>query len=168
MATITRNREEVATPVTRLDAVGLTLLRVFAGVVMAAHGWQKVQTFSEWQQQVVDLGVPAPEIAARLAVVGELGGGIALILGLLTPVAGLLILGVMATAIATVHAGNGLFAANGGWEFPALIAMVAIYFVVHGGGPISVDALVERKMQRGGVPPLHGYERTGDLAGGTA
>lgn len=168
MAIVARDREGVSTPVSRVDAIGLTLLRVTTGVVMAAHGWQKVETFSQWQQQVTELGLPAPEIAARLAVVGELGGGIALILGLLTPVAGLLILGVMGTAIATVHAGNGLFAANGGWELPLVLGVIAIFFVAHGGGPISVDALVERKMQKGGVPPLHGHGRGEAPAGGPA
>ncbi len=168
MATLTRDREEARSAPARADAIGLTVLRITAGVIIAAHGWKKVETFAEWQQQVTDLGLPLPEIAARLAVVGELGGGILLILGLVTPLAGILIAGVMATAIATVHAGNGLFAADGGWEFPLLLGMTALYFMVRGGGPISVDAMVERRMAKGGLPPLRGYERSGEPVGGAA
>ena len=100
----------------RLDPVALAVLRVGTGVIMAAHGWQKLTGFSEWRSTVEALGIPAPEIASVLAVVGELGGGIGLILGLLTPLAALGLIAVMATAIATVHAGKGLFASEGGWE----------------------------------------------------
>ena len=168
MATLARDRAEARSAPARAEALGLTLLRVTAGVIIAAHGWQKVETFSQWQQSVTELGVPLPEIAARLAVMAELGGGIALILGLITPLAGLLIAAVMATAIATVHAGNGLFAADGGWEFPLLLGMTALFFMMRGGGPISVDAMVERKMATGGLPPLRGYERSGEPVGGAA
>lgn len=167
MATVTRAREfDRSATALRVDAIGLTLLRLTAGVIMTAHGWQKVATFPQWQGTVEQLGLPMPEVAARLAIVGELGGGIALILGLLTPVAGLLILGVMATAIATVHAGKGLFSADGGWEFPLLLGMTALYFVARGGGPYSVDALIERRRDKSGTFGARRYARGGEPIGG--
>ena len=132
----------------RLDPIALTLLRVVIGAVMIAHGWQKLQTYSEWRGMVASMGVPAPDVAAALAVIGELGGGIGLLLGLLTPLAALGVLAVMVVAIAKVHAGKGLFAADGGWEFPLLIATVATFFFVHGSGPYGVDAMVRRTRGR--------------------
>ena len=132
----------------QIHSLALAVLRVGTGVIMIAHGWQKVTGFSEWQRNVDGLGVPFPDIAAVLAVVGELGGGIGLVLGLLTPLAALGVLAVMVTAIATVHAENGLFAADNGFEFPLLIALVTLFFVARGAGRYSVDALIRRRAGR--------------------
>lgn len=168
MATLTRARDlDPSTQTERTRAIGLTLLRITAGVIIAAHGWQKVVGFSEWQGQVQQMGLPLPEIAARLAVVGELGGGIALILGLLTPVAALLVAITMATAIAAVHASNGLFAADGGFEFPLLLGMTALFFVLRGGGPYSVDALIGRRRDRGATFGGQRYSRERPIGGVT-
>jgi putative oxidoreductase len=93
----------------------------------------------------VALGLPAPDVMAALAVMGELLGGAGLILGLLTPLAAFGVLAVMVTAIAKVHVGNGLFAQNGGWELPLVIGLVALYFIARGGGRYSLDAILARK-----------------------
>lgn len=149
----------------QLDAIGLTLLRIAAGGVMIAHGLRKIAEYDAWQATVAQLGMPLSDLAAPLAVAAELGGGILLVLGLITPLAGLMIAAVMATAIAFVHAGNGIFAGDGGWEYPLLMGLTAIYFVVHGGGPISVDAAIEHRLAEGGVPPVHGLEAGGPMPG---
>jgi putative oxidoreductase len=121
------------------------LLRVGVGIVMLAHGWSKLIDWNGWREQVVALGLPAPDVMAALAVMGELLGGAGLILGLLTPLAALGVLAVMVVAIAKVHAGNGLFASNGGWELPLVIGLVALFFVARGGGLYSLDAILARK-----------------------
>ena len=126
----------------KLRPLALTILRVAAGVIMAVHGWMKVTDFGAWQETLAGMGMPAPEIFAPLAVAAELAGGIGLILGLLTPIAAIGVLSSMLVAIFLVHLPNGLLASEGGFEYPLTMACVALYFVVRGGGPISVDHLI--------------------------
>src|SRR5262249_32283393 len=121
----------------------LTLLRISAGVIMAAHGWLKLQNFSQTAEQFAGMGFP--KFATYLAVAGELGGGLGLILGFLTPLAAFGVFFVMATAIYYIHLKHGLFAKNGGFEYPLTMMMVAFYFIMRGAGPISLDALFCRK-----------------------
>jgi putative oxidoreductase len=136
-----------------VDAVPRTVLRGVLGVVMTAHGWQKLTAFADWHAQVVQLGIPVPDVTAWLAIAGELLGGLGLLFGLLTRIAGVGVLGVMVVAIATVHIGNGLFAQNGGFEFPLLIAATALYFVATGAGPVSLDALLRRHTRQKRAAP---------------
>lgn len=130
------------------DALSRTLLRGVIGVIMTAHGWQKLTGFADWHAQVVQLGVPAPDVSAWLSVAAEFLGGLALLFGLLTRLAGFAVLFNMVVAIATVHIGNGLFAQNGGFEYPLLLAATALYFLATGAGPISVDAVLRRRRQQ--------------------
>jgi putative oxidoreductase len=145
----------------RAAVVGLTLLRVIAGIILTAHGWQKLVGFTEWRNVVVGLGLPMPTLMAALAVAGELGGGVGLILGLLARVAGFGAAAVMTVAIATVHISHGLFAQQNGFEYPLLIWATAVFFMLRGAGPFSLDALWSNPRERvvvehaGGVPQRH-------------
>lgn len=148
----------------QLSAIALTALRIGTGAIMAAHGWQKLGGFAQWRGTVEGMGLPAPELFAALAMIAELGGGIALILGALTPLAAAGVLVVMIVAIATVHGGNGLFVAEGGWEFALVLGLISLFFLARGGGPYSVDALVggrvraqrDERLGRGPSAPLGG------------
>jgi len=128
-----------------IEPLTLTLLRVFTGVVMAAHGWLKIQGFEETVGHFTAMGMPMPKVMVSLAIAGELGGGLGLIVGFLTPLAALGVFFTMAVAVFKVHLGNGLFAKDGGFEFPATLMFVALFFVMRGAGPISIDALFCRK-----------------------
>ena len=77
---------------------------------------------------------------APLAVAGELLGGLGLIVGLFTRVAAFGVMCVMVVAIATVHLHKGLLAEHGGFEYPLLLLATSLYFLVAGGGPVSLDA----------------------------
>ena len=133
---------------TRLEPLALTLLRIGTGVIMAAHGWQKVQSLPQTIEGFAGMGIP--KIGVYLAIAGELGGGLGLIFGLLTPLAAFGVLCVMATAVFKVHLASGLFAKDGGFEYPMTLGLVALYFIFRGGGPYSLDALFCRK--KTGVP----------------
>ena len=126
---------------TSLNTTAVTILRVILGLLFAAHGWQK---FNEWtiagtQASFAKMGIPAAEIAAPAVAVLELGGGIALILGLLTRVIALLLTLDMLGALFLVHASAGVFAANGGYELVLLLAAAALAVALTGAGRISVD-----------------------------
>ena len=81
----------------------LTVLRIVVGVVMTAHGLQKVMDPSQFQGHLTQMGFPAPGVMTYLAIAGELFGGLGLVVGLLTPVAAFGVACTMAVAIATVH-----------------------------------------------------------------
>lgn len=125
--------------------LGQTILRIALGVILAAHGWLKIMDYDAWQAQVAQLGIPMPEIMAPLALAGELLGGLGLAFGLLTRLAAFGAFCVMAVAISTVHLKNGLFAQDGGFEFPLILAAASIFFLAAGPGPVSLDTYLRRR-----------------------
>jgi putative oxidoreductase len=129
---------------TPLTTTAITILRVILGFLFAAQGWQK---FNEWtiagtQASFAKMGVPAAEIAAPAVAVLELGGGIALILGVLARIAALLLALDMLGALFLVHASAGVFAATGGYELVLLLAAAASAVALTGAGRISVDRVL--------------------------
>ena len=127
-----------------LEPVALTFLRIYVGIVMAAHGWLKIQDFGPTVDAFTSMGIPAPEVMVALSIAAEFAGGLGLIVGLLTPIAAFGIFINMAVAVFAVHWTNGIFAKDGGFEYPATLLFAALYFMIRGAGPISVDALLCR------------------------
>lgn len=131
-----------------LNTTARTVLRVVLGFLFAAHGFQK---FNEWtiagtQAAFGQMGIPAAEVAAPLVAVLEVAGGIALILGLLTRPAAVLLMLNMLGAMFLVHVSAGVFAADGGYELVLLLAAASLAIALVGPGRISVDhALFGRK-----------------------
>lgn len=130
-----------------LEPLFLTILRVTVGVIMIAHGWDKLQDIALWTNRFEGMGIPFPKISVYLAIAGELGGGAGLFIGLLTPLAALGIASTMAVAILKVHLPNGLLAKNNGFEYPLTLFAAALYFIFRGAGPISIDGLFCRKKE---------------------
>ena len=130
----------------RRSPIALAVLRVGLGVVFMAHGWMKLQDPASFTETLTGLGLPMPGVFTYFAIAGELGGGALLALGLLTPIGALGAAGTLAVAIATVHAGNGLFAKNNGWEFPGILMLAAVFFFFRGAGRFSLDALIARRV----------------------
>lgn len=129
---------------TSLNTTAVTALRIVLGFLFAAHGWQK---FNEWtiagtQASFAKMGIPAAEVAAPAVAVLELGGGIALILGVLTRVVAALLVLDMAGALFLVHAPAGVFAADGGYELVLLLAAAAFTLALTGAGRYSLDRAV--------------------------
>ncbi len=144
-----RTLEKHETDGDRQPAVlALTLLRIGVGAVLIAHGWQKLNDVHGTMTAFAHMGIPDPSLSVYLAILGEFFGGLGLAFGALTHLAALGPLLVMGSAIYFVHRDNGLFAQNGGFEYPLVLGLVALYFVVRGGGPLSVDALVMHRRGR--------------------
>lgn len=133
----------------RKAALALTALRVAVGAIFVVHGWDKLADVPGTAVAFERHGIPSPTAAVYLAILGELFGGFGLALGALTPLAALGPVMTMTFAIYFVHAEHGLLATDGGWEYPLTLLLVCFYFVVHGPGPLSVDAFVARARRRG-------------------
>lgn len=123
-------------------SVGILLLRLYAGVALALHGWPKIQTPFHWMDRMPGA---APGALQALAALSEFGGGIALALGFLTPLAAFGVACTMARAV-TVHVGRGdPFVGRGGSYEPALgYLLMAVLFFAAGPGRYSLDPLLFR------------------------
>lgn len=121
--------------------LALTILRVAYGMILFAHGYLlKVETFTIAGTVGFFESVGLPAIAAYLVIFGEIAGGLALISGLLTRVVAWLSLPIVAGAT-WMHLNNGwLFSAEGGgWEFPALLTVIAVVIGLAGPGRWALD-----------------------------
>jgi putative oxidoreductase len=124
-----------------LGTVAPLALRTMIGIVMAAHGWQKVQQgVGEFAGFVQSLNVPFPTLTAYVVTGLELGGGILLILGLATRLWALLIGVEMIFTTILVKVDAGLIAEGGaGAELDLLILAGCLALVVLGPGRVSLD-----------------------------
>jgi len=125
------------------------LVRVAAGLMLVPHGAQKLFGWfggygieATGQFFATKLGIPAS--LALVAGVVEFFGGLLLALGLATRPVAALVFGLMAVAVVKVHLPAGFFWTDGGYEYPLLWGIVALSYVIRGGGRYSVDALIAR------------------------
>jgi putative oxidoreductase len=116
------------------------------GTAFVFHGWPKIQHPFDWMG--AEASVPA--VLQVLAAVAEFGGGMALIVGLLTRLASLGILATMAVAIGMVHlpGGDPFIGKPGGhsYELAAVYLACAIVFLILGPGRYSLDGLLFRSV----------------------
>ena len=94
------------------------------------------------------MGIPAPTAAATFSTVVELVGGAALVLGALTPVFALLNVANLLGALVLVHAGNGVFVGDNGYELVLSLAAGLLVVAALGAGRYSVDGLLGRTTGR--------------------
>jgi len=119
--------------------LGLLLVRLATGAAFIMHGLPKIQNPTGWMP-----GGAVPGYLQLAAAVAEFGGGIALIVGLLTPVATLLLIGTMCVAIFQYHIPQGHpFVAVGKPSFELALAYLAnsLLLLLAGPGKLSLDAL---------------------------
>jgi len=125
------------------QSFGLLLVRLVVGVAFLLHGWPKIQNPLHWMDGRAS---PPPALLQAAAAVAEFGGGIALIVGFLTPLAAFGLAATMVGALVLSHVpkGHPFVAAGGGPSYELALVylglMVALFAV--GPGRYSVDALL--------------------------
>ncbi len=118
--------------------------RVILGAIMLAHGWSKViprGSLYNFAHMVAHLGLPY--WLGYVAAFTEFFGGIALILGLLTPIAALGVAIEMAVAIVKVNLRRGLTGTQG-YELPLSLFALALLILADGPGYLAVDRVLFR------------------------
>jgi putative oxidoreductase len=125
--------------------LALALVRAVVGLVIAAHGAQKVlgvwggPGLAGWTQGVSRMGMRPPAFWAWVSAFAELAGGIAFALGLLLPVVAAALTIQMAVAIARAHWGKGFWNTQGGIEFPFTLGAIAAINGIADPGMYSLD-----------------------------
>jgi putative oxidoreductase len=127
---------------------GLLVLRLVVGALFIGHGTQKLfGWFGGYGVEgtggfMESLGYRPGKHYAVMGGIAEAGGGLLLLLGLLTPLAAAAIIGMMINAIFAVHVENGAWAQNNGYEYPLVLAVAAGAIALGDGGSASIDKLL--------------------------
>jgi len=125
--------------------LGSLAIRVPVGIVLAAHGGQKLfgwfggyglEGTGQWMESI---GLSPGFLMALLAGSVEFFGGLALVLGLFTRPVALLAAFTMLVAIFTAHISNGLFISNGGFEYALVLFSATLALTFQGAGRFSLD-----------------------------
>lgn len=139
-------------------SLGLFIARLVFGLLLAAHGAQKLfgwfggYGLGGTAGFMESLGFRPGRLFAAAAGAGELAGGLLTALGALGPVGPALMIAVMVVAIGSVHWTHGVFAAKNGVELPLLNAVAALAVGLVGPGLYSIDAALG--LERAWTPAL--------------
>jgi putative oxidoreductase len=135
-----------------MTALGLLILRLGIGLILAAHGAQKLfgwwggPGMAGWAQSVQRLRIRPATPWAWIAALSEFGGGLLLAIGLLSPLGSLAIIGAMLVAIATVHLANGFWNGKRGYEFNLSLIVAAAALAFTGPGGYSLDSALRLRL----------------------
>jgi putative oxidoreductase len=134
----------------RLADLAWLLLRLVVGLNLVPHGMQKAfgafggPGMEGFAGSLGKMGYPAPTLFAWLVMLTELVGGVLIAIGFLTRPASAALLVFMIMAVIT-HWGRGFFWATGGFEYPLMWGVAALFFLIRGGGPYSVDRAIGKE-----------------------
>ncbi len=143
------------------ESTGLFILRLALGVIFFAHGSQKAFGWFgghgfEGTMGFFTNGLHIPYVFGVLAIAAELLGGLGVFFGVLTRIAAFGIASTMVVAIALVHGKNGLFLDNKGYEYALLALAAAVCLMIRGGGFLSGDKAIAKRIGESAGPRLSG------------
>jgi putative oxidoreductase len=129
-------------------ALGLLILRLVVGGILAAHGAQKLfgwwggPGIKGWIGAMNRMRIRPATPWAWLSALAEFAGGLAFAFGLLYPLPSIAIAGSMLVAIALVHLPRGFWNTKGGFEFNLALIGAAAALALTGPGAISLDSVL--------------------------
>ena len=126
----------------KLISIALLIIRLQMGIAFILHGWPKIQHAFSWMPP----GAPIPGVLQGLAAFSEFGGGIALILGVLTRLNALgLLITMTVAALFHISQGDPFVGFSGSWEPAAVYWALSLMFLLIGPGNYSLDKMICRK-----------------------
>jgi putative oxidoreductase len=139
------------------------LLRLAVGGIMLAHGIKHARGKEKTSRWFGSIGFKSPTLQWFASTATEIGVGVLLIVGFLTPLAAAGAIGVMTVAFFSVHRSVGFWVTarpDEGWEYIMLIAVSSAAIAIGGPGRISVDGAL------GIATDLNGWIGAGIAAAG--
>jgi putative oxidoreductase len=127
---------------------GLFVIRVVVGLTFAGHGAQKLSGWwggpgmDRWTGVMEGMGERPPRLWATISSLNEAVGGLLLAIGLLAPVAAVVLVAQSTVIIARVHWPKGFWATNGGLEYPLVMGAGALGIALAGPGAWAIDQLL--------------------------
>ena len=121
------------------NAIVPLLLRLALAVIFIYHGLSLITADTQWGANWMPESSGQPAAAQLAAAWGQLIGGIALGVGLLTRLAAVGIIGIMVGAILIVHLPKGFDIRQGGFEYNFALIVMCLCLVLGGAGPFAVD-----------------------------
>jgi putative oxidoreductase len=127
-------------------AWALLIIRIMVGLTLVAHGAQKAfgwfggPGYATLTQGFRAQGFRPVQLWTALVLLGEIGGGLSLAFGFLTPLGAAGALGAMIMAV-RMHWKNGFFGNKGGFEYPLTLLLVSTALGISGPGMYSFDSL---------------------------
>jgi len=128
-------------------SIALLVLRLVVGLTLAVHGTQKLfgwfagPGLTRLMQGFEKQGFKPVWLWVSFVILGEVGGGLSVALGFLTPLGAAGIFGVMFMATFKTHWKNGFIVSKGGYEYTLVLMTVSIALGLIGPGNYSLDAL---------------------------
>jgi putative oxidoreductase len=125
--------------------IGILVIRLIIGITFIAHGLQKLAGWfggngiNGTAQFFSSLGIDFPLFVATVVGGFEMIGGLLLVFGILTPIAGIMLSGVMVGAIIKVHGQNGFWVSDHGFEYNLVLATVSIAVGLIGPGKYTLN-----------------------------
>ncbi|WP_391091635.1 DoxX family membrane protein [Vibrio sp. NH-UV-68] len=146
------NKQTLQTLLKSDAGIAALVLRVPVGVILAAHGAQKLfgwfggyglEGTGQW---LASIGMEPGYLMALLAGSAEFFGGVALVLGLLTRPAAAVSAFTMLVAIFSVHISHGLFLSNNGYEYALALFAATLALSIQGSGSFAIDNALAKKV----------------------
>lgn len=124
-------------------------LRIALGVMFLTHGLTKLLVFTPAGTVGFFASLGLPSFVAYLTILFEIGGGLFLLVGLLSRLIAAIAV-VQLVVITFIHLPNGWSFGNpgGGWEYPAFMALTAFALCFIGDGRIALMGKVMRIIKK--------------------
>lgn len=138
-------------------ATMVLVVRLGVAGLMLAHAWYRwqIEGMSAQVDRLAQLGEPAASLIAWGTIAFEAIGGVMLAIGLLTRVVGLLLAAENIIIGVVLKWTNGLFLADGGFEYNLALALLGILFLGYGAGSTGLDRVIFRRRSRDTSPDLY-------------
>ena len=149
----------------------LLILRLSLGVAFLAHGSQKLfpifggPRLAGFAEGLGNMGLHPPMLWAVLSSLAEFGGGLLVLIGLLTRFGAAAIAVNMLVAVKLVHLKNGFWASDHGYEYNLALIAMSLALVLAGAGALSLDSLIALRCRREPSGGSAGSETQGQPGG---